>query len=116
MVHIETTGCDQWRAAIALRGELDLANAPELRGELSRHLDTGRRVIRVDVGGVTFIDSTALSELINASERCHNEQGSLILTNVPMRVRRTIQICGLESVLLLDRATGGPGQSVAAGS
>lgn len=104
MTHVETTTCDEWRAAIALHGELDVANAAELRAELNRHLDARRRVIRVDAADVEFMDSTAVGELIAASERCADDHGSLILTNVPPRVRRLLSVSGLDRVLLVDTA------------
>ncbi|HZC72638.1 MAG TPA: STAS domain-containing protein [Jatrophihabitans sp.] len=95
---------DDWRAAIALRGELDVANMQDLRVELTDHLDAGRRVIRVDVGDLEFMDSTALGELVTASQRCTSERGSLILTNVPGRMRRLITLADLDHVLLVDTA------------
>lgn len=101
---VRTTSSDEWRAAIALHGELDVANAHELRAELARHLDEGRRVIRVDAGEVEFLDSTALAELIVATERCAADHGSLILTNVPPRVRRLLTLAGLDRRLLIDTA------------
>jgi anti-sigma B factor antagonist len=101
---VRTTACDEWRAAVALTGELDVANAHEMRAELAHHINAGRRVIRVDVLGVEFMDSTALGELITASERCHAEHGSLILTNVPRRIQRLVTIAGLSEVLLIDMA------------
>ena len=104
MTSVQTTAQDDWRAAIALRGELDVANADDLRIELTAHLDAGRRVIRVDVGGLEFMDSTALGALVTASRRCTAEQGSLILTNAPPRMRRLIDLAGLEHVLLVDTA------------
>jgi anti-sigma B factor antagonist len=104
VTHVETTASDEWRAAIALHGELDVANAHDLRAELAEHLDAGRRVIRIDAAGVEFMDSTALGELVIASERCVAEHGSLILTNVPPRVRRLLDVSGLDRVLLIDTA------------
>jgi anti-sigma B factor antagonist len=104
LMPVETTTCDEWRAAIALYGEWDVANAGELRAELARHIDAGRRVIRVDAAGVEFMDSTAIGELIAASDRCRLEHGSLILTNVPARMKRLISVAGLEHVLLVDTA------------
>lgn len=104
MTAVQTTAQDDWRAAIALRGELDVANADELRVELIGHIDAGRRVIRVDVGELEFMDSTALGELVTASRRATAEQGSLILTNVSARMRRLIDLAGLERVLLVDTA------------
>jgi anti-sigma B factor antagonist len=104
VTHVRTVACDEWRASIELHGEFDVANADDLRTELNRHLDDGRRVIRVDAGGVEFMDSTAVGELITANERCVAEHGSLILTNVPARVRRLLTVTGLDRVLLVDTA------------
>jgi anti-sigma B factor antagonist len=101
---VRTIALDEWRVAIALYGELDIANAHELRDELAQHIDAGRCVVRVDVGSVTFMDSTAIGALIEGSERCRREHGSLILTNVPARVLRLVKIAGLDHVLLIDTA------------
>jgi anti-sigma B factor antagonist len=108
---VETTASDDWRAAIALHGELDVATASDLRTEFAQHLDAGRRVIRVDAGDVTFIDSTALGAIISASERCRHEHGSLILTNVPSRMSRLLMLAGLEQVLLVDTVSSAPPQA-----
>jgi anti-sigma B factor antagonist len=109
---VRTIAWDEWRAAIALSGELDVANAGELREELATHLGAGRRVIRVDAGDVEFIDSTALGELVEASRQCAAGHGSLILTNVPVRIRRLLGVTGLDRVLLVD--TAGLGQAATA--
>jgi anti-sigma B factor antagonist len=106
--NFRTTICDEWRAAVTLRGELDAVEAPRLRAALAQHLDAGRRVLRVDVGDVSFIDSTALGELIFASECCRGDRGSLILTRVPPRLERLIRILGLQAVLLVDTAAEHP--------
>ena len=105
LTSIETTLCDEWRAAVALRGEFDLANAGELRAALDEHLDAGRRVIRINASAVTFIDSTAMGALVAASERCRDEHGSLILTGVPARLKRLLAVAGLDQLLLVDSAT-----------
>lgn len=101
---VQTMSQDDWRAAIALRGELDVANRDDLRAELNEHFDAGRRVIRVDVADLEFLDSTALGELVTATQRCTAERGSLILTNVPQRMRRLIDLAALDHVLLVDTA------------
>lgn len=106
VTRVRTIASDEWRAAIVLQGELDVANAPELRAELDRHLDAGRRVIRIDAERLDFIDSTALGELIRATQRCTEEHGSLILTNVSPRLWRILRITGLDNVLLVDTAAG----------
>jgi anti-sigma B factor antagonist len=113
VTRVRTITADEWRAAIALQGELDIANAHELRGELVHHLDAGRRVIRVDLQQVFFMDSAAIGELIKATERCAAEHGSLILTNVSPRLYRILTITGFDKVLLIDTA-GGLGRAASA--
>ena len=108
-MYVRTGTCDEWRAVVAVHGELDLNNADDVRAELNRHLDAGRRVLRIDVAGVTFLDSTALGALLEAAERCRQGRGLLILTNVPPRVARLIKIAGLEQLLLIDGVTPSPG-------
>jgi len=101
---IRTTASDEWRAAIALDGTLGAGSVAALHAELQRHLDAGRRTIRIDARRVTFIDSAVIQELVDATERCHAERGSLILTNVPTRMRRVVTVAGLEPLLLIDTA------------
>src|SRR5262245_27671382 len=101
---IETTASDGWHAAIALHGEVDAEVAPALHAELQGHLAAGRYFIRINAGGVTFLDSTALAAVVTAAQRCADERGALILTKVPTPVWRIIQITGLDTVLLVDTA------------
>jgi anti-sigma B factor antagonist len=104
MTCVRTVSSDDWRASIELRGEFDVANAHELRLELNRHLDDGRRVLRVDARAVEFMDSTAVGELVQVNQRCRAEHGSLILTGVPPRLRRLLSAAHLDQVLLVDTA------------
>ena len=101
---VRTTSEDEWRASVELCGELDIANAHELSEELDKHLQAGRRVIRVDASQVTFMDSTAVGTLVTASARCQDQHGSVILTGVPAPVLRLLKVAGLDQVLLVDSA------------
>jgi anti-sigma B factor antagonist len=113
VTRVRTIASDDWRAAIALHGELDVANAHELRDELTKHIEAGRRVIRVDLQRVSFIDSTAIGELIHATQLCSAEHGSLILTNVSAGLYRVLKLTGFDKVLLVDTA-GGLGREASA--
>jgi anti-sigma B factor antagonist len=101
---VRTTAQDDWRAAIQLCGELDIANAHELRDELTAHLDAGRRVLRVDASRVEFMDSTAVGAIVSASSQCRELHGSLILAGVRRPLQRLLKIAGLDQVLLVDTA------------
>jgi anti-sigma B factor antagonist len=55
---------DERTAVISIAGELDLATAPQLKWRLVDALEAGRGAIVVDLGDVTFMDSTALGVLV----------------------------------------------------
>jgi anti-sigma B factor antagonist len=95
---------DAWRASIALRGELDIADAPQLLAVLEAHLEAGRRVLRLDTTEVTFLDSSVLGAIVAAHRRCVEMHGSLILTGVCGVVDRIVKLTGLDQVLLIDTA------------
>jgi len=103
-VSIETIARDEGSVSLALRGEFDLANISIVRIALADHVLHGRCVIRLDMSGVQYMDSTMMGALVEAHQQCHDKGGSLILTDVPERVRRLLCIGGLDSVLLTDRA------------
>jgi anti-anti-sigma factor len=50
---------------VTLHGELDLVSAGHVSDSLRRNLATGRRVT-VDLGEVTFIDSTGLAAIVKS--------------------------------------------------
>ena len=57
---------------VVVAGELDLATAPQLREHVSAQLADHAEIIVLDLAGVSFIDSTGLHALIEASEQDGN--------------------------------------------
>jgi anti-sigma B factor antagonist len=55
---------DDRTVLIACEGELDLSTAPQLKWRLVDALEGGRAAMVVDLGDVTFMDSTALGVLV----------------------------------------------------
>jgi len=105
-VSLETITRDEYSVTLALRGEFDLANISIVRIALADHLLHGRCVIRLDMSGVQYLDSTMLGALVEAHQQCQDKGGSLMLISVPDRVRRLLCIGGLEGLLLTDSAHG----------
>src|SRR3954451_13749386 len=56
------------RALLTLRGELDLATAPELEGIVNERLDAGKDVV-VDLRGLEVMDSSGIGVLFAAHAR-----------------------------------------------
>lgn len=84
---------------ITLAGEIDLANADDVEQELLRVEATDARIIRVDLSGLTFIDSTAIRLLVLASARASADGNRLSLHNPSDRVLRVLHIAGIAARL-----------------
>ena len=94
------------RAVVVIRGELDLATAPDLEAALKEHLDRGQDVV-VDLRELAFMDSTGLRALVAAHARVEGtEQRFLIVRPLPgASIERILAVAGVERVLdLIDDA------------
>jgi len=80
---------------VAVTGELDVTTAPELRERLTALIGAGSTTILLDLAGVTFVDSTALSVLVAALKRLRQADGDLQLSSPLPSVRRVFEITGL---------------------
>ena len=79
---------------VTVRGELDLAVAPDLERVLSDQPGDG--VLVVDLRGLSFIDASGLRVLLRANTRARRNGTQLHL--IPgARVRRLLELCALES-------------------
>ena len=77
---------------LALEGEFDLAAAPDMREQLERaHADAARGVV-LDLAEVTFLDSSALRELLRADAALRTRGAQLLLVAVPAPVARLLEL------------------------
>jgi anti-sigma B factor antagonist len=86
--------------ALGLTGEIDLANAALVEEELRRIEATDAAVILVDLGGISFIDSTGIKVLIGAAAR-DRDRGRLLLDSPSPAVLRVLRIAGVAELLPL---------------
>lgn len=94
---------------LVLAGEIDLANADAVVEVGTRCLrESSLRELVIDLGGVTFMDSTALSALVRLRNAAIEAHRSMTLDNVPDRVARLLEMTGLSGVLEV-RPAAGPG-------
>lgn len=80
---------------VRLAGELDLYNAHAVRQELVRQTDRKPRRVVIDLGGVTFIDSTGLGVLIEGRSRL-DDRDAFVLAAPGLEVRRALEVSGLD--------------------
>ena len=92
---------DAERHVVAVRGEIDLFTAPELKQVLAEAIEGGRRRIVVDLTETTFLDSTALGVLIGAVKRLRSRDGALAIVNVDENIAKTFEITGLDQIFTI---------------
>jgi anti-sigma B factor antagonist len=90
-------------STLRVHGELDISTADQLRRAVAPHLATGNRLI-LDLGDVTFCDSTGLAVLVGFHKRLAATGGRLELHNPVQRVLHLLTITGLTRVFLVHTA------------
>jgi anti-sigma B factor antagonist len=93
------------RHVIALAGELDMASVPDVDAELAS-LEGGSRLatVVIDLRSVTFIDSSGLRLVLEASRRADTATYQLALLRPGDRVFRAFEISGIDTLLPFEPA------------
>ena len=76
-LQVSTRASDGY-VVVALRGEIDLANAAEVAAELTAAVSR-EPVIIVDLAGLQFIDASGISALVRARNNARKAGGDLYL-------------------------------------
>jgi anti-sigma B factor antagonist len=91
---------------VTVRGEHDIASAPDLRGAIEQALSQSQHVV-VDLTPATFIDSTVLGVLLGARGRAEEEEvGYAVVLEAAggdPAVRRVLEVTGLQDLLPVHR-------------
>ena len=88
----------------SVRGEIDLHNSPELRGEVLTLLSeqAPRRLI-LNLAEVPYMDSSAIAVLVEAMQKLRKTGGRVCLTNLQPRVKSLLDIAKLGSIFLIAK-------------
>jgi anti-anti-sigma factor len=85
---------------IHVDGEIDYGTASQLREEAARAVQAaGNPRLVLDLGGVTFCDSSGLAVLVGLWKAVHAMGGRLVLARVPQRCRLLLKRTGLATIL-----------------
>ena len=82
-------------SVLTVRGDIDLASAPDFETSLRTALDQSPSSITIDLTGLTFIDSSGLRVLVSLSKEAQSRGATLGLRNVPRHAQRVLDITGL---------------------
>ena len=84
---------------ITVRGELDIATAPQLRERMSAAIDEGVRRVVIDLRPLDFLDSVAVASMLHARRQL-GDAGRLAVVVAPdSYIRMVFEIAGLPDCL-----------------
>lgn len=86
-----------------LDGELDHHRAREILAELDRQIDLELpRRLTLDLGGVSFMDSSGIAVLLRASRRMKELDGTLRVVHVPQQAAKVLRAASLDKLMELE--------------
>ncbi len=88
-------------AVMAVRGEIDALTAPQLRKGIEGLVSDGQDQLVLDLRGVQFLDSSALSVLVSGRRQLQDAGGDLSLVCTEPRILQVFRITNLEAVFTI---------------
>ena len=90
---------------VGLRGEIDHHSAVELRRGLDELICTHRpSILRLDVSGIEFMDSSGLGLMMGRYALLKRLGGELILVSPGAAVLRMVRLAGMERIVRIEQA------------
>ncbi len=93
------TGHDR-NMTVTISGEVDHHGARQIMAELDRQMAAVLpRNITVDLGGVSFMDSSGIAVLLRAYQSAGRQGGGVTVVNVPDQAGRVLRAAGLQRLI-----------------
>lgn len=89
---------------VYLSGELDITGLDPLRAVLDQAVLDSHDLLIVDVAGLSFIDSSAIAELLRYQIAAARRQRQLRLVGVPESIAQVLDILDLRPILMEPKA------------
>jgi anti-sigma B factor antagonist len=89
------------RTVVSVSGDVDAVAAPALREQLFAVIDQATGAVRLDMGGVDFLDSVGISVLVAAFNRADDVGVTFELAAVPPSSLRVLEITRLTDVFTI---------------
>ena len=84
-------------------GEVDHHEARKIMGELERGIDAALpRVLNLDLGGVTFMDSSGIAVVLRAYRRVGELGGEVRVRNVPAQAGKVLRAAGVDKLVRFE--------------
>jgi anti-sigma B factor antagonist len=86
---------------LAVTGEIDMATGQAFRDALDHAVERSHDVL-VDLGGVSFMDSTGLNALIRGAQQAQRSAGTVRVRSPRPEVRRLLDITGADRIIPIE--------------
>lgn len=98
------TGTEEGRLlTAAISGEVDHHHAGGIMADLDRHIDACLpRSLILDLGGVTFMDSSGIAVVLRTYKRVKELGGELTVKNVPPQAGKVLHAAGLSRLIKFE--------------
>lgn len=83
------------QARVVVRGDVDMASAPQLRRLLDELIDAGATEVVVDCRELDFLDSSGIGALVAARTRL-GDGGALAIEHARPNVRKVLEVTGVD--------------------
>jgi anti-anti-sigma factor len=87
---------------ISVAGRVDGYWSDHLSSALDEEIRNGRHHVLLDLSKVVFLSSAGIGVLMKSYNELESIQGSLLIWKASERVRKVIEICGLDQLLLAN--------------
>ena len=94
---------DKRRLLAQVSGELDHHGAKEVMEELDRRIDQAQpSELTLDLGGLSFTDSSGIAVLLRAQRRMGQVRGDMRVVNTPAQAGKVFRAAGLERLIKFE--------------
>ncbi len=91
------------RLTVTVSGELDHHRAKTVMEELTARIDEAMpRELTLDLGGLTFTDSSGIAVLLRAYKHMGRVQGALWVVNTPKQAEKVFRAAGLQKMIRFE--------------
>lgn len=79
-------------------GEIDVYTAPQFKDAVNGIIDSGQKHLIVDMGSVTYMDSSGFATLLSATRRLRPQGGTVSLVKCSSAIDRILRITRLNTI------------------
>ena len=99
-----TAAPDGTTAVLHLHGAVDFVSEDGFRAQAEQLLRDDVSVLLVDLGEVSFVDSSGLGLLVDLLRLCRDTDVTMRLRRVPESVRRLLDTTGLQDLIEVEQS------------